>query len=313
MMDIEYATSYGMSYQKKKLKKGMFEKFKYRFGQIKLALLKKARVLLQRRQSMEFKQTQKIMESLRLLNRGAVKNNKKIDNWVDSYINDCVLNGRPVEILLQWCSGLGLVGRREKQGGSFKALPTEIGLIQKEIPRVIRIFTEQGVKVSWLITFNRSYIERRRLIDEPFFAYMAMIKELASNIPELNDFVLFLDWEELAGPIKPNQEILTQFDKFVTRNAIEYELKTFQQMLKQYPDSLASEDELKAESEMRIAFESEEARFLAGTQSPFTDGQFILIPLEKPERYVFFDLLTPGFTRRVASVVKLYPWRLQGL
>ena len=82
-------------------------------------------------------------------------------------------------------------------------------------------------------------------------------------------------------------------------------------MLKQYPDALASEEDLKSEAERRIAFESEEARYLAGSQSPFNNGQFILIPLEKPERYVFFNILAQGFTKRIASVVKLYPWRLE--
>ncbi len=299
-----------MSYKKKKLKKSRFNQFKYKFGQIKLALLKRARALSQKEGRMRLPQTAKIMEQLRFLNRGVVRNNKKIDEWVDGYINDCILNGRPVEILLQWCSGLGLVKRKGMQGGQFKALPAEIELIQKEIPRVIKIFTEQGVKASWIITFNRSYIERRRLPDAPFIEYMAMIKELARDTPELGDYVLFFDWGEACGGIQPNQEILTQFDRFVTKSAIEYEIRTFLQMLKRYPDALASEDDLRAEAKTRIAFESEEARFLTGLNSPFTDGEFILIPLEKPERYVFFDLLSPNFAKRITSVVKLYPWRM---
>lgn len=281
----------------------------YRIGQIQRAFLSKTRVLLQRGTLVRLPQTQKIMAELRLLNRGVAQNNKKINEWVDSYINNCILNGRPVEILLQWCSGLGLERRKEQQGREFKALKSELALIKEEIPRIIRIFAEQNVKVSWIITFNRSYIPRRRLSDNTFIAYMAMIKALASGVPELSESVLFLDWDELSLPIQPNQEILTQFEKFVSKNAIDYEIGTFLQMLKQYPDAPASQEELKAEAEMRISFESEEARFLTGEQSPFTKGQFILIPLEKPERYVFFDLLSPDFSNRIASVVKLYPWR----
>lgn len=301
-----------MSYKNKKLKKSKLGRLKYRLEKIGRALLSRVQALLQfqRRKTVRLPQTVAIMEALRLLNQGAAQNNKKIDQWVDVYVNDCIVNGRPIEILLEWCSGLGLAKRKEIQGGQFTALPAEVQLVQKEIPRVIRIFTEQGVKVSWIITFNRSYVERRKLDDNTFFAYMTIIKDLASDLREINDSVMFIDWDELAGPIKANQEILTNFERFVSKAAIEYEIKTFLQMLKQYPDALTSEEDLKAEAERRIAFESEEARFLTEGKSPFTNGQFILIPLEKPERYVFFDLLVPGFTKRIASVMKLYPWRL---
>lgn len=260
---------------------------------------------------MRLQQTQKIMGDLRFLNRGVVQNNKRIDEWVDEYINDCILNGRPVEILLQWCSGLGLAKRMEKQGNQFIPLSAEIELIQKQIPRIIKIFTNQSVSVSWIITFNRSYITRRRLPDAVFLAYIKMIKNLTYGIKELDESVMFIDWTELASNIQPNQEIVTKFDQFVSSNAMEYEIKNFLQMLQQYPDALTSLDDLRLEAEKRIAFESEEALYLVGAASPFSNGRFILIPLEKPERYVFFDLLVRGFTRRIASVVKLYPWRME--
>lgn len=260
---------------------------------------------------MRLRETQKIMDALRTLNRTVMPSNKRIDEWVDGYVNDCILNGTPVEILLQWCSGLGLVKRMKIQGGVYVPLPAEIDLIQKQIPRIISIFAEQNVRVSWIITFNRSYIDRRKLPDDSFFPYIAMIKNLANGIKELDENVLFLDWDELGGDIQPNNEILTNFDQFVSTNAIAYEIKTFLQMLKEYPDALTSEDELRKEAERRIAFESEEARYLLGNNSPFKNGNFILIPLEKSERYVFFDLLTNEFTKRIASVVRLYPWRMK--
>ena len=216
-----------MSYKKKKIKKSKFNQLKYKFGQIKLALLERARALFQKEGRMRLPQTQKIMEALRFLNQGVVRNNKKIDEWVDGYVNDCILNGQPVEILLQWCSGLGLDKRMERQGGQFIPLPAEIDLIQKQIPRIIKIFTERGVGVSWIITFSRSYIERRRLLDGPFSAYMTMIKDLARGIKELDENVMFLDWDELAGNIQPNQEILEKFGQFVSKNAMEYEIRTF--------------------------------------------------------------------------------------
>lgn len=298
-----------MSYKNKKLKKGKLNQFRRIFRLVKIAFLKKqAHLKIKKGGTMRLEQTQKIMEALRMLNR--VQGNKKIDEWVDNYVNDCVLNGKSVEILLQWCSGLGLAMRMDKQGGQFVPLPAEISLIQEQIPQIIKIFTEQSVRVSWIITFNRSYIERRRLSDKPFFAYIEMIRSLAFGIDELDSNVLFYDWDELAvGGIKPNKEILERFDEFVGKNAMQYEIKTFLQMLKQFPDSLSSEEELICEAKRRIAFESEEARYLVGPESPFSNGDFILIPLEKPERYVFFDIFAKGFKKRITSVTKLYPWR----
>jgi len=277
-----------MSYKKRKLKKRKINQLLFKVGLVWNWILKN-KVLLQinRRKNMRLPQTQKIVEALRFLNRTIDKNNKRIDEWVDNYINDCILNGRPVEILLQWCSGLGLEQRMKRQGNQFVPLQSEIDLVQKEILKIINIFIEQNVKISWIVTFNRSYIKRRKLPDSVFFAYITMIKGLAIGIKELEENVLFLDWEELVNEIKPNQEILINFDRFVNKKAMEYEITNFLQMLKQYPDALASEEDLRCEAKERIAYESEEALFLAGTKSPFTDGKFILIPLEKPERYVW--------------------------
>jgi len=302
-----------MSYRKRKLKRSIASQLKFKVG-LALNWLRKNKVLLQqqRRKTMRLRETQKIMSALRFLNQGAAESGKRIDEWADEYVNECILNGRPVEILLQWCSGLGLAKRMEQQGGRFIPLAAETDLIRKQIPRVVRIFAEQGVAVSWIVTFNRSYIERRRLPDAPYLAYIAMVKELARGIEEVERNVLFLDWDEVANCIRPDEEILTGFDRFVSERALAYEVRTFLQMLEQYPDALASEAEVRREAEKRIAFESEEARFLAGPASPFRDGRFLLIPLERPERYVFFNLRVPGFTKRIVSVVGLYPWRVEG-
>ena len=194
----------------------------------------------------------------------------------------------------------------------FFKLLAEINLVQKQIPRIIRIFTKQGVKVSWIITFNRSYIGRRKLSSKPFSDYMNMIKELASGIEELDKNVLFYDWGVMGGnKIGANREVLDRFDNFVSKNALRYEVDKFLQMLKQFPDALSSKEELINEMKQRIAFEAEEAKYLDGPKSPFLGGKFILIPLEKPERYVFFDALAPEFTKRIVTVVRLYPWRIE--
>ena len=193
----------------------------------------------------------------------------------------------------------------------FVPLSAEIELVQKIMPRIVHIFTDQLVKVSWLVTFNRSYVARRRLPDQIFVAYMGMIRKLTEEVPVLDENIIFVDWDEVTDKIKPNAEILGDFGRFVSSRAIGYEVEAFKQMLLRYPGVRDSNDEITEEAKFRIACESEEARFLVGMGSPFTNGAFILIPLEKPERYVFFDLLAPEFTKRIVSVAKLYPWRME--
>lgn len=299
-----------MSYQKRKLKRKLSSRLKFKVGPA-WNWLKRKKALLKQKRRKKMRQTQKIMDGLSALREG-VQNGKRIDGWTASYVNDRILNGAPVEILLEWCAGLSLARRMEAQGGRFIPLPAEIDLVQRKMPRVLDIFAAQNVSVTWIVTFNRSYIARRRLPDEPFFAYMEMIRGLAADVPAVRDNVAFFDWDELSAGIEPNREITDNFDSFVKRSALDYEMKAFVQMLKQYPDALEDETELRDEAKRRIACESEEARYLAGPRSPFDGGRFILIPLERPERYVFFDLLVPDFTKRITAVFPPYPWRLKG-
>jgi len=82
-----------MSYKKKKLQKGKFNQLKYKLGLVKLAFIKKARALFQKEGRMRLPQVTKIMEVLRLRNKGLRPNNQKIDEWVDGYIQQCILKG----------------------------------------------------------------------------------------------------------------------------------------------------------------------------------------------------------------------------
>lgn len=300
-----------MSYKKKKAKKNIVNQLKRKLRLIKIVLLKKIKSL-QKNTTMQQRQTTAIMKCFRERSKMIRQNNLRINDWVDSYIEECVLNGKPVEILIQWCTALGLEKRKEIQGGSFVPTPGEMELIGEELPRIVEAFLSNSVEVMIFITFNRSYVEKRRLSDATFKEYMSMIKAITTN-SDTSSRICFLDWESdiIGGIPKPNTEVLDNFEQLVSDDALSLELKNFVQMLARYPGRQATEEELKSEAKFRIACEAEEGKFLTGTDSPFNNGKFILVPLEVAERYVFFKILEPGFQKRIVSILKPYPWRLK--
>ncbi|MFA6397329.1 MAG: hypothetical protein WDK96_00590 [Candidatus Paceibacterota bacterium] len=260
---------------------------------------------------MQLQQTRSIMQKLRERARIIRPNNLRINDWVDEYINECILNGKPVEILVQCCTALGLEKRKQQQGGKFIPLKAEIKLIKEEIPSAIDLFLSNNVEVSIFFTFNRSYVTQRRLSNETFEEYMTMIKNIDMD-KQTSSRIVFLDWEEdVLGELpKPNINVLTNFDQIVSKEAISIELNNFIQILSRYPDKQVSIDELRNEAKFRISCEAEEGRFLTSKESPFSNGEFILIPFELPERYVFFKILAPDFQKRIVPILKPYPWRM---
>ncbi len=170
-----------MSYKKKKLQKSRFNQFKYKFGQIKLAFLKQVKALLKKEGRMRLPQVARIMESLRFRNKGIRPNNQKIDEWVDNYIQQCVLRGQKINILTQWCLSKDLESRYQIQGNQFIPLASEIELLQKEIPQLIKVITDNGVGINWWITFNGAFLDRGRISVELAKQYADMLKRIIKS------------------------------------------------------------------------------------------------------------------------------------
>ena len=300
-----------MSYKSKKIKKNRFNQLKYKLGLVKTALLQKIKVLLQQlwreEGDMRLPQTIKIMEFIRSKNKMLRSNNQKVNEWVDNLVDFCILNGKPIDILTQWCLSKDLEVRYRTQGNRFIPLKTELDLIQKQIPRIIQIFDDNGVSINWWVTFNNSFLDRGRIAEDMAEKYIEMIKSLS----QMNNIV-FIDWEKevLGKRAKPNEDVLNDFFSFVSERAFEIDFKNLLERVRKYPDFNKTEDELRKEAQFKIACEAEEGRFLVSEDSPFTSEQFILIPLEFPERYVFFSTLVSDFKKRVVSILKPYPWRL---
>jgi hypothetical protein len=72
----------------------------------------------------------------------------------------------------------------------------------------------------------------------------------------------------------------------------------------------ASEEFLRDIAKFKIACEAEEAKYLTGENSPFENGEFLLVPLEFSERNIFFNILVPDYSKRTIAVLKPYPWRM---
>jgi len=297
-----------MSYKNKKIKKKNINQLKRKIGLVKIVLLKISKLFTLKNQiNMQQVQTRKIMEWLRTRAKTIRVNNIRINDWVDEYVEKCVLNGKPVEILTQYCLSKDLEKRYEVQGNRFLPLKAEVKMFKETIPNIIKMFRVNNVSVNWFITFNNSFLDRGRVSDVIVQEYMTMISGLC-----LDNEVSFFNWENdiLLKRPEPNQEVLNDFKNLVSVQAFELDMKNLLERVKQYSDFNKSESELRTEAMFKIACEAEEGRFIFSSESPFSGGDILITPLEFPERLVFFETLTPGFQKRIVPILELYPWRM---
>lgn len=301
-----------MSYKNRKKKKNILNQLKWQLGRIEAVLLKTYRKIKPKENLMRLPQTRVVMQWLRERARVIRPNNLKINEWVDEYVNRCIMTGKRVEIITQYCLSKDLETRYKIQGNKFEPLQAEKDMFTKTIPEIVSVFERNGLEVNWYVTFNSSFLERGRVAEEILSAYSDMIQNLAKENEKLSQYLIFLNWEKdvLGKRPTPNQEVLDNFDSLVSREAFELDMKNLLERVRQYKDFTKSEEELRREAMFKIACEAEEGRFMISDESPFSQGDFILIPLEFPERYVFFEILSKDFQKRIASLIKLYPWRM---
>jgi len=302
-----------MSYQSKKRKKSKLNQLKFF---IELVLIKffnkiKNRVKKTKRgeEPMRLFKTRKTMEFLRIRNKIIRSNNLKINEWVDEYLDRCLINGEPVNILTQWCISKDLEERFRKQNNKFVLTRKERKLFEKELSEIIYVFKENGFDLNWWITFNRSYLDTGRISKELEDKYKRMIIDLAEKI---DDAIIF-DWEEdvLRGRPRPNKEVLENLEQFISSEAFRIELERHSKWAKEEAGLKQGDEELKQDVRFQIACEIEEGRFLINEQLFSKSKEFILIPLEVPERYDFFTVLANDFKERIVSVLSCYPWRVK--
>ena len=256
--------------------------------------------------------TKTLMQRLRLVAKGARPQNKKIDAWTDEYIERCVLAGKPVVLLTQWCMSKDFEVRYRDQGRQFIPTVREQELVQKEIPRILESFDANGVSVSWWITFNRSYLDSGRMAPYIEAAYKKMVGDLFAQAG-LSGRIMLLDWEDdlLCSRPQPNSFVLQNVRTMLSENALQIVFDQHANWARNEAGLNQDDAELWRDVVFQIACEAEEGRLLCNEkESPFDNGEFILIPLEVAERYnPTFLLLNQVFEQRIASVLKPYPWR----
>lgn len=299
-----------MSYKSKKLRRSEFGRLKYKLKKFKIVLLKNIKNLKRREKPMRLRVVDRIMKFLRKRNKIIRPNNLRINEWVDNYLNNCLINGEAVNILTQWCISKDLEERFKKQCNKFIPIRKERRLFESELPQIISVFAENGFKLNWWITFNRSYLDSGRVDKELEDKYKKMIMDLAEE-SSIADKVAFIDWEEevLGGRPKPDRELFANFQKYIPEGAYKVELERHSKWAREEAGLDQTDKELEQDVKFQIACEVEEGKLLMSKDSPFENGQFVLIPLEFPERYDFFRIFAKDFRNRIVSVVSCYPWR----
>lgn len=255
--------------------------------------------------------TRNAMDFLRAQNRLVRENNLKISEWVDDYLNSCLLNGEVVTILTQWCVSKNLEKRSRPERGGFEPTKKERVLLETRLPAIARVMAGNGFRVNWWITFNRSYLDSRRVERTLELKYKELIMSLARPLVE-EGWLIFADWEDdiLGCRPEPNREVLTSIERFVSPEALALEIRWNAAWSEEETAMRQSDEELGRDVRFQIACEAEEGRLLMGSNSPF--GTFILIPLEVPEQYDFFAIFAKDFKKRIVAVLPPYPWRLKG-
>lgn len=299
-----------MSYKNKKLKRSVINQLRF--------FVKKTwakffyNTIKKRKEKRKMVAVKKVMDFLRNRNRLIRTNNLRINEWVDDYVRNCFLEGKTVNVLTQWCLSKALEKRFKEQGRKFVPTKKERRVLEAEIPLIISVFLKNGFRVNWWITFNRSYLDSRLVDEKTENQYKKIIIDLARS-PVVRQNVLFLDWEDdiIRGRPKADRSVLENFDKYVSKNAFEIELQRWRNWAQEEAGLQQIEKELRKDVIYQIACEAYEGQFLSGPNSPFSPDEFILIPLEVPERFDSFTLLAKDFKKRIVAVLSPYPWRMK--
>ncbi len=255
---------------------------------------------------MRLPQTRAVMTWLRERARVIRQNNLKINEWVDEYVDECVRNGREITFLTQLCISKDLEVRYQAQGGMFIPTKQERQLFDKEIPQIAEGLQKNGIRFNWWITYNRSYLNSGRLESNIESQFKVMISQLAQS-PVEQEWIVLADWEDdvISKRPEPNEKVFSDIQSYISPSALSVEVERHSSWARKEAGLTQTDEELKRDVYFQIACEAEEALTL---KQVF--GDFVLVPLELPERYIFFYTLVPELQKRLMSVLKPYPWRL---
>ncbi len=256
-------------------------------------------------------QTIKVMKKLREINR-FLENAAKINEFVDEYLDQCLLYNKPVVIISPWSLSFRFKERYLLQGNKFISTKKEINLFSKEIPLIVRVLEENGFTVEWWLVFSRAYLDSRLLPEKIEREYAGIVNDL---IDKYNTPIATINWEDdvITKRHTPDKNLLDNinFNNLIPKKDFYYELDRWSNWVKQEKIDI-SQDELFEQTKYQIMCEAEEGRFLMEDRgNPLCKpGDFLFFVLGRIERYTFFSTLVLSFKKRIVCVLKPYPWRL---
>lgn len=218
----------------------------------------------------------------------------KIKGYVRKYLESCLLNNRSVQIFTLWCLSRGLEKRVNRINGRIDPLPSEKDFF-KNARRIGELFKSFGLKVDWIILLAPSAVPSGQISDGIEVIYKDMLDELSGSL----NFIVI----EEGLKIIPSALVAKDFYSFVSQGAEDYEFKRRVKLWEKRGLELDEKvicDELK----LSVATKAVEAKMMVDEF-----GDFLLVPVEFTERYVFHNILVKDFTDRLLPIVKPYPWR----
>ncbi|MFA4975204.1 MAG: hypothetical protein WC839_01395 [Candidatus Paceibacterota bacterium] len=257
----------------------------------------------------------KTMKKLREINK-SLDHALKINEFVDSYVNECILYGQPVTLITPWSLSRSFKERYKEQENKFFPTEKEKTLFSWEIPQIELILKENNLDFNWWLIFSRSYIRSATLDREQEKEYVEMITKLSE---ENKSELAIINWEDdvIKTNHQPNNDLLKyelSFEKSVDKKDFEYEIGRRSNRSKNILNLDITNDKLIEETKYKIACEANEGLFLMKNENnPLCQpGNFLFLILGKAERYSFFSTLVPEFKKRIVCVLRPYPWRLGG-
>lgn len=296
-----------MSYKKEKMKKSKINQLKFVFGLAFNKFFNK--ITAKQRKSRKMHQVEKVMTELRGRARLVRPNNLKINDSVDQYLKDCMVKGCPVNILTQWCISSILKKRIKEQGGQFAPTKKEVRILQEEIPAILDLFSKNGFRVNWWITFNPTFVDPDGV---PREEYKSMILKCAENLLGREDMT-FADWEEdvLDGKAQPDSLVISNFFQYVPQTSLDHQVEQLKTWGQKEAGWNKTKAELEQDAKYAMACEIAEAKLLTFENPIFEKEDWVLIPLDGSEAYDSFTIPVGDFKKRIVPVLPLWPWRMQ--
>lgn len=214
--------------------------------------------------------------------------------YVSEYLTRMITSGASsIQIVTLWCLTRRLE-KRFRSDGNLLLLPSELKVVA-EIDAIIGYFQEEGFSVDWYVLLAGSAVTSGQINASVAGAYN---QALAVAFEGMTMCAL-----EVVPHFEPDPALVSRISSLVPHEALERE-RMRRTHLYAERGIVADTCSIAADLRRSIAVKAQEGQWLVETF-----GDFLLLPVEYPERYVFHELLAPGLMQRICPTLTPYPWR----